>query len=93
MIGFKTKNSNYYIDPHDKTISGGAFSDGIYPYDKVEYVLGSPAKIRLINGAEYKTSTVIGYLETELIVTPTPPAEKKHTIKIFSFTRNKSLCK
>lgn len=58
MMGFQTKNSTYYVDTFNKTITGGYFRDKVVPYIYVQAVIGDNARIKLVDGNVVKTGTV-----------------------------------
>lgn len=62
MFGFKTKNSTYYMNQKDKTISGGFFGEQIVCYKNAQVIVGAPSIIDLENGDVVKTGTVREYL-------------------------------
>ena len=63
MYGFKTKsNSNYTVDPVNKTISGGALGKEECKYTEISMFIGLPAKVRLADGRVLTTSIIEHYL-------------------------------
>ena len=62
MFGFKTKNSTYYMNQKDKTISGGFFGEQIVCYKNAQVIVGAPAIIDLENGDVIQTGIVKEYL-------------------------------
>lgn len=58
MIGFQTRNSTYYVDTFNKTVTGGYFRDRVVKYDYIQAVIGDTAKIKLLDGNLVRTGTV-----------------------------------
>lgn len=62
MVGFRTKNSVYYINQYDRTITGGVLKDKVYHYYKLQAIIGCRAVINLTDGREITTGIVLGYV-------------------------------
>lgn len=62
MIGFKTRNSVYYVNTVNRTITGGKLGDKIYSYIQAKIIQGFPAVIQLENGKVITTGTVECYI-------------------------------
>lgn len=62
MVGFQTKNSTYYIDQVNKTITGGYFGDAIVPYTNLQVIIGCKAVIKLFDGRVVTTGIVKNYI-------------------------------
>ena len=62
MYGFQTKNSTYYMNNQDKTITGGFFGERIVTYKNARVVVGDRAVIELENNDTIVTGTVRNYL-------------------------------
>ncbi|WP_071177696.1 hypothetical protein [Butyrivibrio hungatei] len=62
MMGFKTKNSMYYLNSNKKEITGGVLGDGWYPFEDATILIGTSADILLADGRKITTSTVESYL-------------------------------
>ena len=61
MVGFRTKNSIYYIDSVSKTCWGGKFKNR-QSYLYVQAIIGEKAIIKLADGRVIQTSKVIDYV-------------------------------
>ena len=61
MVGFRTKNSIYYIDPVSKTCWGGKFRT-VQHYLYIQALIGERATIQLADGRVVWTSKVIDYV-------------------------------
>jgi len=62
MVGFRTKNSVYYVNEQNKTITGGIFKDRVLPYTQLIAIIGFKAQITLNDGSYFETSQVKSYL-------------------------------
>lgn len=58
MFKFKTKNSTYYVDTKNKTISGGVLSFQ-REYISLKAMIGEPAVVYMANGEVITTSPVV----------------------------------
>lgn len=62
MIGFKTKNSTYYVDQYNKTVSGGYLGDKKVKYLRMQAMIGCNALIQLEDGRVVTTGLVTKYI-------------------------------
>ena len=62
FTGFKTKNSRYYVNQFERTITGGIFGDNVYRYDSLRCIQGYKAYITLVNGQVIETGVVESYI-------------------------------
>lgn len=62
MSGFTTNNSVYKVDTKNRTISGGIFGNNWYEYSRATILVGTEARIELLNGQIIQTSTVVAYI-------------------------------
>lgn len=62
MVGFRTKNSIYYLDTVNKTITGGIFKNNTVRYTDINCLIGRGAYIRLYDGRVIQTGVVLGYI-------------------------------
>lgn len=62
VAGFQTKNSTYYFDSINKTITGGVFKNNKQKYINLSCLVGNNAYITLENGKVVRTGTVERYI-------------------------------
>ncbi len=62
MIGFRTRNSVYYVNEKEHIITGGLFEDDKKHYDEITAIIGFKGIIKLSDGTKIETSTVESYL-------------------------------
>ena len=62
MIGFKTKNSEYYVDQVNNAITGGIFKDKWYKYVQLSAIVGARGYIVLVGGKVVTTGIIEKYL-------------------------------
>lgn len=62
MAGFKTLNSDYYVNTKEKKVSGGKLGSEPKEYIKATVIVGSPALFYFKDGSFMRTSDVCGYI-------------------------------
>ncbi len=53
-----TKNSNYNVDLHSKTISGGVFGGNHAEFSSISAIVGYPGMIKLADGSLVTTEQI-----------------------------------